>query len=94
MYVRFSIQSQGVYVRLNLCGCLLPADPVVWALQQKGVSQDEMPQYIRQNMYVTDSDTGDRYQLVPDSNQEESVSPNASSIMIGEESVQETKVTC
>ena len=61
------------------------ADPVVRALQQKGVSQDDMPRYVRQNMHVSDPDTGDQYQLVPDSNPEGRASTDSSTILIGEE---------
>jgi len=57
-------------------------DSVVRALQQKGVSQDDMPQYVRQNVHVADPDTGDQYQLVPDSNREGPASVDSSTIMI------------
>ncbi|KAI9566088.1 hypothetical protein HD554DRAFT_1222764 [Boletus coccyginus] len=59
-------------------------ESVVSVLQQWGVSQDDMPHYIRQNVHVADPDTGNQYQLVPDSNPEGSVFTDSSVIMISE----------
>jgi hypothetical protein len=53
-------------------------DSVVRALQQRGVSQDDMPQYVRQNVHVADPNTGNQYQLVPDSDREEITSADSS----------------
>jgi hypothetical protein len=76
---------------LNLFGCVLSADSVVRALQQRGVSQDDMPQYVRQNVHVADPNTGNQYQLVPDSDREEITSADSSTIMISEESTEKSK---
>lgn len=58
---------------------------MVRALQQRGVSQDDMPHYVRQNVHVADPDTGNQYQLVPDTNPEGPVSIDSGTIMISEE---------
>ncbi|KAF8443996.1 hypothetical protein L210DRAFT_3533419, partial [Boletus edulis BED1] len=55
------------------------SDPVVWALQQRGLSQDEIPHYICQNVLVTDPVTGDQYRFVLDG---DSVPMDSSTVMI------------
>lgn len=42
------------------------ADAMVQALQQNGVTQDQMAQYLSQTLLATDPETGNKYQLVPD----------------------------
>lgn len=66
---------------------------MVRALQQRGVSQDDMPQYVRQNVHVADPNTGNQYQLVPDNNREEPASADSSTILISEETTREIEVT-
>lgn len=65
-------------------GYVLLAHSLVQALQQRGVSQDNIPQYVRQNVHVADPNTGNQYQLVPNNNPEATVSTDTNTIMISE----------
>ena len=54
------------------------------AFIQKGVSQDTIPQYVGQNVHVTDPASGDQYQLIPDNSPEKSVSTDSNDVTISE----------
>jgi len=41
------------------------SDAMVQGLQAIGVTQDQVPQYLSQNLVATDSNTGNEYQLIP-----------------------------
>ena len=49
---------------------------MVQALQQMGVSQDKIPEYISKTVFATDPATNEQYQLIPDTD----YTPSASDI--------------
>lgn len=78
---------------MTACGYVFLADSLSWVLHQRGISQDSIPQYVRQNVHVTDPKTGNRYQLVPENVLEGPALADSNPIMISKEPAHEMKIT-